>query len=71
MFHLFFIFVLFNLAVGEERMDDPLTDIKEPNSSMPSMLLFEDSSEEKGLRPQRAALKEKEDKEQKQENEKE
>ena len=66
--HLFFIFVLINIMVVEKE-DGGLTNLKEPNSSMPSMLLFEETSEEKGLRPQRAAPREEEDKEQKQEDE--
>ena len=57
MLRLFLIFVAINLVVVEEG-DVPLTHLKETNSSMQSMLLLEDSSEEKGLRPQRAAPQE-------------
>ena len=63
MLRLFFIFVLTSL-VQREGNGDPLTKTKETNSSMQSILLLEDSFEEKGLRPQRAAPKEEEDKEQ-------
>ena len=62
MLRLFLIFVVFSLVVVEER-DAPLTHLKETNSSMQSMLLSEDLSEEKGLRPQRAAPQEEENRE--------
>ena len=57
MLRLFFILVLV-ILVQMDGKEDPLTKTKETNSSMQSMLLFEDSSEEKGLRPQRAAPQE-------------
>ena len=56
--------ILWLIMIKEVREEkalsaNKLTTTQENSSSMQSMLPFEDSSEEKGLRPQRAAQKKK------------
>ena len=72
--HLFLILSVMIVSVSEERKAlsaSGLTTTQENHNSMQSMLLFENSSEEKGLRPQRAAPQEGKEKGQEQEKEKE
>ena len=70
MLHLFFIFVLISL-VQREGNEDPLTKIKENNSGMLNMQLFEEISEEEGLSPMKAAPEGREKKEEQEQGQEE